>query len=113
MEYIRSGSDERGVTDGACVFCVIPDREPERVLATGATAYIVLNKFPYNPGHLLVVPLRHVGDLEELSPDEILELLMLCPDHRAKEPPPPAKRHPVQKELDLFFAYFPPNHRLN
>jgi ATP adenylyltransferase len=77
MEYIRSGSDERGVTDGECVFCVIPDREPERVLATGATAYIVLNKFPYNPGHLLVVPLRHVGDLEELSPDELLEVQML------------------------------------
>ena len=42
MEYIRSGSEERGVTDGACVFCVIPDREPERVLATGATAYNIL-----------------------------------------------------------------------
>ena len=37
----------------------------------------MLNKFPYNPGHLLVVPLRHVGDLEELSPDELLEVQML------------------------------------
>ncbi len=36
-------------------------------------AYVVLNRFPYNPGHLLVVPLRHVGDVEDLTPDENVE----------------------------------------
>ena len=54
---------------GGCVFCSIPEREAERVpRRPGRTAYIVLNKFPYNPGHLLVVPLRHVGDLEDAEP---------------------------------------------
>ena len=52
--------------DGGCVFCVVPQTESRaRPRATASSAYVVLNKFPYNPGHLLVVPLRHVGDLEE------------------------------------------------
>ena len=72
MEYIRSDSEETDV-DG-CVFCSVPNREPERVLARGPVTYVVLNKYPYNPGHLLIVPLRHVGDLEELTDDEAVEL---------------------------------------
>ena len=61
MEYIATARDELE-EDGGCVFCAVPTREPERVLARGELAYIVLNKFPYNPGHLLIVPLRHTGD---------------------------------------------------
>jgi ATP adenylyltransferase len=71
MDYIRSASDAAGVDEGECVFCVIPEREPERVLAVGVSTYVVLNKFPYNPGHLLIVPLRHVADLEDLTIEEL------------------------------------------
>jgi ATP adenylyltransferase len=68
MHYIQEAKEESD--GGGCVFCTIPETEAERVLARGELAYVVLNKFPYNPGHLLVVPLRHVGDLEEATPEE-------------------------------------------
>jgi ATP adenylyltransferase len=67
MHYIQEAKEE---SDGGCVFCTIPETEAERVLVRGELAYVVLNKFPYNPGHVLVVPLRHVGDLEEMTPEE-------------------------------------------
>ena len=47
------------------------------MLTRGALGYVVLNKFPYNPGHLLVVPNRHEGDLEALTADENAELQAL------------------------------------
>lgn len=76
MQYIETAREELS-EDGACVFCAVPDREPERVLARGELAYVVLNKFPYNPGHLLIVPLRHAGDIEELTVEENVELQAL------------------------------------
>ena len=72
MQYIETARDE--LEDGGCVFCAVPAREPERVLARGDLAYVVLNKFPYNPGHLLIVPLRHTGDVEDLGTEENMEL---------------------------------------
>ena len=68
MEYIQEGTQDDG--DEGCVFCAIPELEADRVLVREELAYVVLNKFPYNPGHVLVVPLRHVGDLSELTADE-------------------------------------------
>ena len=47
----------------------MPDEEGLVVLR-GAAAYAVLNLYPYNPGHLLVCPYRHVADYTELEPDE-------------------------------------------
>ncbi|MDP9329702.1 MAG: HIT domain-containing protein [Actinomycetota bacterium] len=71
MEYIQGANED---PDG-CIFCSIPGRtDDELVLARGTLAYVVLNKFPYNPGHLLVVPFRHTADVEDLTADENLEL---------------------------------------
>jgi ATP adenylyltransferase len=75
MQYIQEAKEESD--GGGCVFCAIPKTEAEQVLVRGELAYVVLNKFPYNPGHLLVVPVRHVGDLEEVTPDENVELQAL------------------------------------
>ena len=75
MQYIQEAKEEPD--DGGCVFCSIPQTEPDRVLVLGDLAYVVLNKFPYNPGHLLVVPLRHVGDLEAVTAEENGELQAL------------------------------------
>jgi ATP adenylyltransferase len=75
MQYIQEAKEEPA-GDG-CVFCAIPETEAERVLARGERAYVVLNKFPYNPGHILVVPLRHVSELEEVTPEENGELQAL------------------------------------
>jgi ATP adenylyltransferase len=59
-----------------CPFCVAPDK-PESdslVVARGEKVYAVLNLYPYNPGHLLICPYRHVADYTELDEDETVEL---------------------------------------
>ena len=69
MAYI-TGEDGTGRTDdGGCPFCRIPtlDDRDGLVLARGETVYAVLNLHPYNPGHLMVVPYRHVAGLDELT----------------------------------------------
>jgi ATP adenylyltransferase len=69
MEYIQAATDEPG--EEGCIFCAIAQgQESDRVLARSELGYVVLNKFPYNPGHLLVVPNRHEGDLEGLTTEE-------------------------------------------
>ncbi len=65
-----------------CIFCKIIsyDREKDKenlILHRGDTAFIVLNKYPYNNGHLLIVPYSHVPSLEYLSDEEILEMMKL------------------------------------
>jgi ATP adenylyltransferase len=78
MTYV-SGSDrpEGGYeARGACPFCVAPhaDEEHSLVVARGEVVYAVLNLYPYNPGHLLICPYRHVADYPELTGPETTEL---------------------------------------
>ena len=76
MEYIQSNKDEP--EDRECIFCRIQrGEESERVLTRSELGFVVLNKFPYSPGHILVIPNRHVGDLEDLVVEESLELQRL------------------------------------
>jgi ATP adenylyltransferase len=77
IEYIRRG--ESGGNDG-CIFCDLPaageDKdEANHLLARGEVSFVLLNAFPYNPGHLMAAPYRHVGDYEELRPDELAEMM--------------------------------------
>ncbi len=58
---------------GTCVFCDLAELEPSEesgVLWRDELSFVTLNAFPYGSGHLLVVPRRHVGDLQELSDEE-------------------------------------------
>ena len=59
-----------------CAFCVIPAMTDEDglVVARGTSVYAVLNLYPYNGGHLMVVPYRHVPDYTDLTDDEVHEL---------------------------------------
>ena len=76
MEYIQANKDEP--EDAECIFCRIQrGEESERVLTRSELGFVVLNKYPYSPGHILVIPNRHVGELEELEDDESLELQRL------------------------------------
>ncbi len=63
-----------------CIFCAKP-KEPDgaenMILARGETAFVILNAFPYNPGHLMVSPYRHVGEFGALSRDERIEIMDL------------------------------------
>jgi ATP adenylyltransferase len=59
-----------------CVFCGAAAADP-LVVARGTAAFVILNLYPYNSGHLMVVPVRHVASLAELSSDELRELMLL------------------------------------
>ena len=80
MAYIE---EEPG---GDCIFCVkdIVDEDRKRLILKRETeAFVVMNKFPYSNGHLLIAPYRHTADLSDLSEAENLEifrLLVLCQD---------------------------------
>ena len=79
MEYIENNNKEEG-----CVFCKAQAMEdgPENLIAhRGKLAYVILNRFPYTSGHLMVIPFQHVSSLEELDPStraEMMELTSRC-----------------------------------
>jgi ATP adenylyltransferase len=62
-----------------CPFCDIPKLSDEDglIVARGTVAYAVLNLYPYNSGHLMLVPYRHVSGYEELTPEETGEIATL------------------------------------
>ncbi|MFZ5591489.1 MAG: HIT family protein [Bacillota bacterium] len=60
-----------------CIFCdkLQSDKDVENyVLYRGERVFVLLNLYPYNNGHLLIAPKRHVGDVTDLTPEELLEL---------------------------------------
>lgn len=76
MAYIAGGdqTEDRHVPQG-CPFCAMKEpREGDLVVHRGESVFAVLNLHPYNPGHLMVLPYRHIGSLEELTTDEATEL---------------------------------------
>jgi len=71
MDYIL------GPKPDACVFCLPETRDEDKerlVLARGRHSFVIMNKFPYNSGHLMVTPFRHASCLTQLTPEENLEL---------------------------------------
>ena len=78
LAYVR-GEDPSVHADPGCPFCNGPRRADEESLIVhrGEHCFVILNLFPYNPGHLLVCPYRHVADLTELDDDEARELTAL------------------------------------
>lgn len=71
----------RGETRGeGCPFCLLTDRSDREslVVARGETAFVVLNAYPYNPGHVMVVPYRHVDDIAAMTHDEVVEAAELA-----------------------------------
>ncbi|NJP44063.1 HIT family protein [Actinacidiphila epipremni] len=77
MAYIQGENKPTGPGAGdGCPFCAIPAESDEDglVIARGTHVYAVLNLYPYNSGHLMLVPYRHVADYTELDEPETLEL---------------------------------------
>lgn len=74
MAYIKG--EGKG---GDCPFCEIPKMTDEEglVVARGTNAFVVLNLYPYNSGHLMVVPFRHVAGYDELTDTEAAEVATL------------------------------------
>jgi ATP adenylyltransferase len=77
MAYIQGENKPTGPSpDDGCPFCGIPKLTDEEglVIARGSAVFAVLNLYPYNGGHLMVVPYRHVADYTELDEAETAEL---------------------------------------
>ncbi len=75
MAYVKG---EKKPVEG-CIFCnkVSPDSdEKEHVIARSEHVYVTLNRYPYNNGHLMVVPYRHVASQEEMSTEGLTDLMV-------------------------------------
>ncbi|MFL6156135.1 MAG: HIT family protein [Marmoricola sp.] len=79
MAYIRGENKPSSGSEAECPFCRIPGLDDETGLTVhrGELAYVVLNLYPYNSGHLLVCPFRHVADYTDLTADETVEVAEL------------------------------------
>jgi ATP adenylyltransferase len=78
MAYVTGAEAPEGGYEkpAGCPFCVAPSRPDEEmhIVARGETVFAILNLYPYNPGHLLVCPYRHVADYTDLTEQETAEV---------------------------------------
>ncbi|OIB57570.1 HIT family protein [Natrialba sp. SSL1] len=74
IEWIKRDKETPDV-DG-CVFCAFPEQDDDRenrIVARSEHAFVLLNNYPYNPGHVMVIPHRHTGDYADLTDEELLD----------------------------------------
>ena len=72
MEYILSSKP------AGCIFCDKPQQDTDRenlILYRGETCFVIMNYYPYNNGHLLIIPYRHISNLENLTTQEQAEMM--------------------------------------
>ena len=73
MDYISAPKPE----GEGCIFCAFPAerRDEERfILHRGEACYVIMNLYPYNPGHMMVLPFRHTSDYQSLTEQEVREM---------------------------------------
>ncbi|WP_439027386.1 HIT family protein [Haloarchaeobius sp. DT45] len=73
IEWVER-DDKNEDTEG-CVFCELPVRDADRehrIVARNDHAFVMLNNYPYNPGHTMVIPHEHTGDYGDLDDDTLL-----------------------------------------
>jgi ATP adenylyltransferase len=86
-------SDKNADIEG-CVFCGLPEQDDDRsnnILARGDDGYVLLNNYPYNPGHAMVIPHEHTGEYRDLDEESLL-----------------AKERLVQRTIDALEEAFGP-----
>lgn len=73
MVYIQDGQQPH---KDDCPFCLAPSMDDEKALivARGTHAYVLLNLYPYNSGHLLICPYRHIATYDQATPEEVAEI---------------------------------------
>jgi len=77
MEYI----EQAGTPQAGCIFCEKPRQTNDAanlIVYRGRHNFVILNAFPYNNGHLMVIPYTHTADLTELSAETLLEMMQLA-----------------------------------
>jgi len=92
IEWVEHGEPEFE----RCTFCALPEADgtdrDRNLLARGEDAYVLLNNYPYNPGHAMVIPHAHTGEYRELDADALL-----------------AKERLVQRTIDAMDAALGPD----
>lgn len=74
LEYIT------GEKKGLCIFCYKPQEEKDEenyILLRGNTSFVMLNTYPYNNGHLMIAPYRHIASIEQMKSEETTEMMKL------------------------------------
>ncbi|MDP8253078.1 MAG: HIT domain-containing protein [Candidatus Kaelpia aquatica] len=82
MEYILNPDKDKD-----CIFCKklkSRDDEVNYVLSRGKHSFVLLNIYPYNNGHLMIAPRRHVSDLSDLDDSELSEIFKLIKDFKER-----------------------------
>ena len=77
IEWVERSSSE---TDDRCPFCTLPERDADRkhrIVARSEHAFVLLNNAPYSPGHAMVIPYEHGGELRALADDVLLDCAKL------------------------------------
>lgn len=76
MPYIEAETQDNG-----CIFCqplTLPDGPENLILHRGHHAFVIINRYPYTSGHVMVVPFAHEPSIERLDDDTLVELMKLC-----------------------------------
>jgi ATP adenylyltransferase len=79
MAYLRSETPSGGST--GCIFCDKPKEQKDAenlIVRRGQLAYVILNRYPYNNGHMMVVPYQHVASLEALDAPALAEIMLMA-----------------------------------
>ncbi len=75
MEFILGKKKPKG-----CIFCTFPKEKKDKqnlIVFRGKHTFVILNRYPYNNGHLMVIPYRHTANLADLERDELSELMSM------------------------------------
>jgi ATP adenylyltransferase len=78
LEYVKDASKDK---ESECIFCAAigsDDDEANLVVHRGELCFVILNKFPYTNGHLMVAPYEHVSTLQALEPETTMEMMALA-----------------------------------
>lgn len=81
MSYINGTPAGDAAGGGDCFFCryIAENNDAENlIVARGTFSFVVMNRFPYSVGHLMIVPRKHTANLSELGPEEYAEILALA-----------------------------------
>ncbi len=74
IEWVKR--DDKNADIEGCPFCALPEQPDARdalVVAETDRSFVLLNNYPYNPGHVMVIPRSHTGDLRELDDEALLD----------------------------------------
>jgi ATP adenylyltransferase len=78
LEYVKDASKD---IESECIFCVKPGEEDDTanlIVHRGKRCFVILNKFPYTNGHLMVAPYEHVDGLQDLDDETVAEMMSLA-----------------------------------